>query len=115
MATISKEELIDEIINNARRDRKRLEAVADGLANGFARVPTSGEDEIDDHFDSEVAAAFAEEISKISDSLSKVNQQLVEIVKSERKNSVPDDASPKKLTPDQIDGVYDEINPQEAN
>jgi hypothetical protein len=107
---LSKEDLIAEILRNARRDRVRLETVADGLVNGFSLVPKPGEQSEQD-FDPEVAAAFAEEISKIGDSLSKINHELVELVKLDRK-SQPDDG-PKKLGPDQVEDAYDEIQPQE--
>lgn len=109
---ISKESLTDEIISNARRDRKRLEAVADGLVNGFAKVP-SQEDDDPNEFNPDVAAAFAEEIAKIGDSLTRVNQQLVELVKIEGKKVV--DQNPVKLGKEDIDDVYNEIKPQEVN
>lgn len=111
MAT-TKEALTDEIITNARRDRKRLEAVADGLVNGFAKVPVEGDDQ--NEFDPEVAAAFAEEIAKIGDSLTKVNQQLVELVKIEHKN-VPPVVDVSKLSTKDVKDVYDQIQPQEVN
>jgi hypothetical protein len=109
----TKETLTEEIISNARRDRKRLEAVADGLVNGFAKVPdeTSGEEV---EFDPEIAAAFAEEIAKIGDSLTKVNQQLVELVKIEQKNAPPAE-NPVKLGAKDVESVYDSIQPQEVN
>lgn len=112
MSSMTKESLTEEIIANARRDRKRLEAVIDGLANGFARVPTQ-EDDNPDEFNPDVAAAFAEEISKIGDSLTRINQQLVELVKIDAKK--PSDQNPVRLGKEDVDAVYDEINPQEAN
>jgi hypothetical protein len=111
MAT-TKENLTEEIISNARRDRKRLEAVADGLVQGFARVPSPEEQGDPNEFDPEIAAAFAEEIAKIGDSLTRVNQQLVELVKIETKRFVP---APSKLGKEDVEEVYDEIQPQEVN
>jgi hypothetical protein len=110
----TREELIAEIVANARRDRKRLEAVADGLANGFKK-PIAGDDAESDDFDSDVAAAFAEEIAKVGDSLTRVNQQLVELVKSEKKNVDVDDGKPKKLKPADVEDVYDNIQPEEES
>lgn len=110
----TKENLTEEIIANARRDRKRLEAVADGLVNGFAKVPDETSDE-EVEFDPEIAAAFAEEIAKIGDSLTKVNQQLVELVKIEHKNAPPIDANPVKLGAKDVNDVYEQIQPQEVN
>jgi len=112
MAITTKEVLTEEIIKNARRDRKRLEAVADGLVNGFAKIPDEGADQSE--FDPEVAAAFAEEIAKIGDSLTKVNQQLVELVKIEHKN-VPAPLDISKLGKSDVEDVYNEIQPQEVN
>lgn len=109
----TKEILTEEIIANARRDRKRLEAVADGLVNGFAKVPDENEEPVE--FDPEIAAAFAEEIAKIGDSLTKVNQQLVELVKIEHKNAPPADDKPSKLGAKDVESVYDSIQPQEVN
>lgn len=106
----SKENLIEEIIANARRDRRRLEEVADGLMHGFSSSPI---DEESDDVNPEVAAAFAEEIAKISDSLTKTNQQLVELVKIESKK----EPAEKQISLDkkQVDEVYEEIQPQEVN
>ena len=65
MARTSRESLIEEIISNTRRDRVRLEACADGLTQGFGRMSAT-EDEEGNPLDPEVAAAFAEEIARIS-------------------------------------------------
>lgn len=108
-----KEALIDEIIENARRDRKRLEMVADGLINDFKKITDdSSEEEIEQGVPEEFASAYAEEISKISDSLSRVNQQLVEIVKADRKSNP---TAPDKLGKDDLEEALDEIQPQEVN
>lgn len=104
--------LVDEIIENARRDRKRLEAVADGLTHGFGQL---GDNTNEDGgaLDPEVSAAFAEEIAKVTDSLSKINQQLVELVKIDvKKESQVAVKDPKKMTAAEKDQLYEEL--QEA-
>lgn len=97
-----------EIISNARRDRKRLEAVADGLLEGSraSADPDSPEGEIN----TEVAAAFAEEIAKISDSLTRTNQQLVELLKADRKSAA---AAPTRLDSADVEDALDQIQPEE--
>lgn len=109
MAT-TREILIEEIISNARRDRKRLEAAADGLANGMKQGDP--EDPESGSYDPDVAAAFAEELSRLGDSLTRVNQQLVELVKADRKKSAEE---PTKLGKAEVEEVYDEIHPEEVN
>jgi hypothetical protein len=109
---MTKESLTEEIIANARRDRKRLEAAADGLTHGFSRK-TATEDE-DEPLDPEVAAAFAEEIAGLSEALTNVNKQLVELVKLENRSAPPAE-DPTRLSKQQVDDVFDEIQPQEAN
>lgn len=105
--------LVDEIIENARRDRKRLEAVADGLTHGFGRLGDSVE-ENGEALDPEVSAAFAEEIAQVSDSLTKVNQQLVELVKIDAKATAKhEDNKPAtkdgKITRKEAEDIYDEL------
>lgn len=105
--------LVDEIIENARNDRKRLEAVANGLTRGFDRFGDTAEEE-GQPTDPEVAAAFAEEIAKISDSLTRVNQQLVELVKVDAKRSAvdPNNKPVSKGTPisrKDAEEIYDEL------
>ncbi len=108
-----KESLTEEIIANARRDRKRLELVADSLIQKYNDI----KEEIEQHegvaLDPETAAAFAEEISKLSDSLTKVNQQLVELVKIEHRRVPPEE--PTKLGKQEVEEVFNEIQPQEVN
>ena len=108
----NKDELTDEIIANARRDRKRLEKVADGLVFGFDRLSTAGSED-EEQLDSEASASFAEEISSITDSLSKINHELVELVKLDKK-SAPS-ADPVKLGKHELDEVYNDIHPEEVN
>jgi hypothetical protein len=105
----TRETLIEEIIFNARRDRKRLEAVADGLVGGFVQVKRPDEDPTEE-FDPEVAAAFAEEISKIGDSLSKITHELVELVKLSRRS---EDGPVKRLDAGELEATYDLIQPEE--
>lgn len=113
MAKTSKDNLIEEIIANTRRDRIRLEACADGLTKGFGRMNAATEDE-QEQLDPEVAAAFAEEIARISEALTNSNKQLVELVKLETK-AAPELPDPDKLSKSDLESVYNTIKPQEAN
>ena len=106
--------LVDEIIENARNDRKRLEAVADGLTRGFDRTGDIAEDE-NQALDPEVSAAFAEEIAKVSDSLTRVNQQLVELVKIDAKKSAVDPNNKpvtkgNPISKKDAEDIYDELS-----
>ena len=106
--------LVDEIIENARSDRRRLEAVANGLTQGFKRLGDSTETE-GEGLDPEVSAAFAEEIAKVSDSLTKCNQQLVELVKIDaKKSATSEDNKPAtkdgKITKKEAEDIYDELS-----
>jgi phosphoserine phosphatase len=107
--SINKEELLNEIIANSRRDRKRLEAAMDGLLNASERFNQS--EEVEQEVNTEVAAAFAEQIAKLGDSLTRVNHELVEIIKADKKAAIV----PDKLDPSDVADVYDEIQPEEAN
>ncbi len=110
--TTSKEHLTEEIIANARRDRKRLELVADSLYRKYDQIKLEMEEQ-EGKLDPEVAAAFAEEIAKLSDSLTRVNQQLVELLKVEARRAPP--VEPEKLGKEDVERVYNEIQPQEVN
>jgi len=107
---IDQKTLVDEIIENARADRKRLEAVANGLTHGFGQLGDSEGD--GEALDPEVSAAFAEEIAKVTDSLSKINQQLVELVKIDVKRT-PVDQKPTadgSLSKKEKESIYDELS-----
>lgn len=109
---ISREKLTDMIVADARRDRKRLETVADGLATGFKSLANGGEDgESEDGLDSDVVTAYAEEIAAISDSLSKITHELVELVKLEKKGER--DIPAGKLNPQELEDAFNEIQPEE--
>jgi len=107
--------LVDEIIANARSDRKRLEAVANGLTHGFGEFTDNANEE--GGMDPEVSAAFAEEISKVSDSLSKINSQLIELVKLEFKGAAtdPKTGEPPKMTKAEKEELYEELAGEELN
>lgn len=111
MAKTTRENLIEEIISNTRRDRTRLEACADGLTQGFGRMNTATDDE-GSPLDPEVAAAFAEEIARISEALTNSNKQLVELVKMEAKAAPPAE-DPTQLSKKDLEDVYESIRPQE--
>ena len=109
--------LVDEIIENARRDRRRLESVAEGLTNGFKQMGET--DPGEEPLDPDVSAAFAEEIAKISDSLTKVNQQLVELVKIDAKKTLDASANQPaakggKVTKREAEEIFDELQGQNA-
>lgn len=117
MAEKTEKTLVDEIIENARKDRKRLEAVADGLTQGFGRFGDSVQEE-GEPLDPEVSAAFAEEIAKVADSLTKVNQQLVELVKIDAKASrAAEDNKPVskggKISKGEAEAIFDELSGEE--
>ena len=103
----SKESLIEEILANARKDRTMLESVAEGLLKNIQETSVSGEEDL--KVDPEVAAAFAEQLTDVSEALTKINHELVELVKMERKQA----AVPNKLDKDELESAYDEIQPQE--
>lgn len=108
-----REDLIDEIIANARRDRKRLESVADGLIQKYNDTSDfAATEESQAQADPEVAAAFSEELAKVSDSLTKINQQLVEIVKVEKKSSSAQ--ADGKLSSEDVEDAYNEIQPEDV-
>ncbi len=110
----TREILTEEIIANARRDRKRLEAVANSLTTRYDEIKAEmGKREEESPLIPEVSAAFAEDIARLSDSLTRVNQQLVELVKIEHRRSPPEEQ--EKLGQGDVERVYDEIQPQEAN
>ena len=108
MKPITKESLIEEIVHNARRDRVRLESAISGLIKNLNEVSETSEDS-----DPEVSAAFAEEISKVTDSLSKVDQRLVELVKLETKKEENPKKGNKGLTAEEKEQLFDEV--QEMN
>lgn len=104
MTTKTKTDLIDEVIENARRDRARLERVADALLTVSAdteEAPAEGEEKI---ANAAASAAVSEELSKVTDSLTKINQQLVELVKHQRRNQAAEDE--KKLENADKEDVY---------
>jgi len=102
--SIDRDQLAAEIVENARKDRARLEKVANGLANGLQSVVSDNESA--EGGDSEMAVAFAEELAKVTDSLTRVNQQLVELVKAEKKKSV---LGAGKLPDGVREELYDEL------
>ena len=105
----NKKSLVDEIIENARRDRQRLEAVADGLVHGLGQLGDGLQAE-GESIDADTSAAFAEEIAKVSDSLSKIQQQLVEIVKIDAKKEIEKaTVNPGKMSQKEKDDIYDEM------
>jgi hypothetical protein len=82
------EELLDEIKENARRDRKRLEKVCDNLMD---------------------AGGDAEEISMISDSLTKSNAQLLELAKLKAK-AFSDNNEEETFSQDEQELLFNDIS-----
>lgn len=104
MTMKTKMDLIEEVIENARKDRARLEKVADALLTVSAdqpEAPAQGEEKI---AQAAASAAVSEELSKVTDSLTKINQQLVELVKHQRKSADMDTA--KSLDKGEKDDIY---------
>jgi hypothetical protein len=100
----TKTDLIEEVIANARRDRSRLEKVADALltvSSDTPEAPAEGEEAI---AQAAASAAVSEELSKVTDSLTKINQQLVEIVKHQRRTADVDEA--KTLDKNEKEDIY---------
>jgi hypothetical protein len=80
MDTEQDEGLVSEIVENARSDRARLTKVADKLGELMSSPLVS-----DGEAEPEVALTISEEMSRVTDSLTRVNQQLVELVKARLK------------------------------
>lgn len=99
-----KKELFEEVIENARRDRARLEKVADALLTVSAdteEAPAEGEEKI---ANAAASAAVSEELSKVTDSLTRINQGLIELVKHQRKTMQQEED--KKMDAKDKEDVY---------
>lgn len=99
--SITKEALINEALENSRKDRKKLEGVRDQIIDlgndaSLLAEPTG-------------IIAIAEHVSKLADVLTKMNAQLVEMSKIAAKSDAEDQSSDK-------DSIFDEIEtPTEQN
>lgn len=82
------EELLEEIHENARKDRKRLEKFCDAMEKFIDLEPVLVPD-------------VAEGVSRLSDCLTRCNSQLVEVMKIISKK--------KPETEKEVDGLFDEI------
>jgi hypothetical protein len=105
---MNRDQLIEEIVENARRDRKRLETTLQGLTTGFKSFNENPEEE--EQLNTAVAAAYAEIIAKVGEVLTRVNHELVELVKAD-KSITP--TGPGKLNAADVRDVYEEISPEE--
>ncbi len=96
MAAKTFEELVEEIHENAVRDRKRLESYVDQVGRPH------------ENLDPEVAAALAESMVDISEALTRNNAQLVEVAKilMKKKLSTKNDDD---FSGDEADEVFEEI------
>lgn len=101
------EELQKEIIDNARADRARLVDVADGLVKMMGKAK-QGNDDQDTRIDPEVAMALSDQLSSVTDSLTKVNQQLVELVRIDTRRILTPQELAKFNSKDK-DSVYAEL------
>lgn len=94
--TTTTEQLFQEILDNARRDRKTIETVQNDLIKAVRSVQVEE--------DGLTMMAIAEQLAKLADSLTRTNAQLVEISKVQAKNSPPSDDHKENS-----DSIYDEI------
>jgi hypothetical protein len=90
-------DLFEEILKNTRNDRKQVEKVRDELVK-LASLPEV-------QAESMSLVSVAENIGKLSDVLTKMNAQLVELTKVSVKSATPSD---KDINPDK-DEMYDAI------
>lgn len=88
--------LVDEIKHNARRDRARLEDLCDELLK-LARNESLMVEEL-------AKVALTEQLTKATDTLTRVNSQLVELAKIDAKKEMS-----KKDRENIHDSIFDEI------
>jgi len=91
------EDLFEEILKNARSDRKTVEKVRDEL------IKLTSQPEV--MVEGMAMITVAENVAKLSDVLTKMNAQLVELTKVSVKTEAPTDV--KKVT--DADSIFDEI------
>jgi len=106
-------DLVEEVLANARRDRARLEKVADALlavSTDTEEAPAEGEEKI---ANAAASAAVSEELSKVTDSLTRINQQIVELVKHQRKSAQSEED--RKLDGDEKDDIYSRLEKEKNN
>jgi hypothetical protein len=96
-------DLRKEIIENARKDRTRLEEVAESLLSLAHKEGALAA--VDPEMTGEAAAAVSEELSRVTDSLTKINAGLIELVKVDAKKEV----DPKKALERERDKIFDEV------
>lgn len=104
---ISLEQLTNEIVENARSDRERLVEFADGLKEFAQKGSKTDDEDLDARMDPEVALALSEQIAKVSDSLTKINQQLIELVKIDAKKN--EGAGNGKFSNGEKESIYEEM------
>jgi hypothetical protein len=94
-----KKTLVEEILENARKDRIRIENLLEKMLK-VSSVP-GVEDDL-------AQVAVAEQVADLTDSLTKMNQQLVELVKVQSKNK---EEEPKEgtLSKKEREAAFDEI------
>lgn len=101
-------ELTDEIKSNARNDRARLESLCDGLLKLSNNAETMLGDEM-------AKVAVAEQLTRATDSLTRVNSQLVELAKIQLKRDLLSKASSKDASNSERESLYDEIQKEDGS
>lgn len=99
--------LIQEIVKNSRDDRQRLVSCADGLRKFAERGGTQHEGDVE-VMDPDIALALSEQLANISDSLTKINQQMIMLVQIDSKKKSSSD-EPVRLTNSEKEEVYAEL------
>jgi len=92
--SLTKEELILEVLENARKDRRTIERVRDQIIN-LANDPSLA--------DGISIIGIAENVGYLGEVLTKMNSQIVELVKVAEKSETPEDGQQEK------DSIFEEI------
>lgn len=92
---LTKEDLIQEALENARRDRKTVEKVRDQIVQ-LVSDPTIQAESLS-------LIGISDNVAKLSDVLTKMNAQIVELTKVTAKAEKTDDKQSDK------DSIFDEI------
>ena len=86
--TMKKKDLVDEVLENARRDRKAVESIRDSLIREVSRETDDGE---------QISAIMiSRDIAGLSEVLTKINSQLVEVAKFVSKSGERDESNDRE-------------------
>lgn len=86
--TTKKKDLVDEVLENARRDRKAVESIRDRLIGEISHPVDDGEPIS--------AITISRDIAGLSEVLTKINSQLVEVAKFVSKSGERDESNDKE-------------------